>query len=71
MLLIGLAAGSEALARGFLATAAVTMRIPSAGSGGEGGPFGLPQVLVVVGAVVLILLLAGLVVWRVRRTRRR
>ena len=60
-------ATSGALSLGFSLATIATARIPSAGSGGEGVPFGLPQVLVVAGAGALVLLLAGLMVWRTRR----
>ena len=43
------------------------LRIPSAG-GGE-VEFGLEQVLLVLGVVGLLLVLAGLVIWRIRSTR--
>ncbi len=45
------------------------LRIPSAGSGGEATEFGLSQVLVAAGVVGLLLVLAGLVIWRIRSTR--
>jgi len=44
------------------------LRIPSAG-GGE-TELGLQQILLIAGALLLILLLAGAVFWRVRRTPR-
>ncbi len=68
MLLIAPVTGRDALTQGLLATATAMMRVPSAG-GGE-AEFGLPQLLVVAGAVILVLLLAGLVIWRARRTSR-
>ncbi len=46
---------------------ATLLRIPSAG-GGE-VEFGLEQVLLVLGVVGLLLVLAGLVIWRIRSTR--
>jgi hypothetical protein len=45
------------------------LRIPSAG-GGE-TELGLPQILLIVGVILLLLLLAGTVFWRVRRTTRK
>ncbi len=58
------------LARGLATTSATLLRGPAdAGAGQEPVMFDLPQVLVVAGMVVLVLVLAGLVFWRVRRTR--
>jgi phosphatidylglycerophosphate synthase len=45
------------------------LRIPSAG-GGE-TELGLPQILLIAGVILLLLLLAGTVFWRVRRTPRK
>ena len=52
-----------------IATLLLLLRIPSAG-GGE-TELGLPQILLIVGAILLLLLLAGTVFWRVRRTPRK
>ncbi len=51
-----------------IATTLLLLRIPSAG--GVETELGLPQILLIAGAVLLILLLAGAVFWRVRRTPR-
>ncbi len=70
MLLTIMSAVGEALPqRGLVTATAMLLRIPSAGSGGEEATFGLPQALMVIGLVVLLLVLAGLVIWRVRSTR--
>jgi hypothetical protein len=37
--------------------------------GSDEAMFGLPQALVIIGVVVLLALLVGVVIWRVRRTR--
>ena len=66
MMLVMLAVCSEAFAQG----AAMVIRIPSAGSDGEGATVGLLQVLVILAILVLLALLAGFVAWRVRRTSR-
>ena len=44
--------------------------IPSSWDAGE-APFGIPEALMVIGIVVLLLLLTGVAIWRVRRTSRR
>jgi len=59
---------AQALEMLAIATLLLLLRIPSAG-GGE-TELGLPQILLIAGAVLLILLLAGAVFWRVRRTSR-
>jgi hypothetical protein len=51
-----------------IATLLVLLRIPSAG-GGE-TELGLAQILLIAGVILLLLLLAGTVFWRVRRTSR-
>ncbi len=58
-------------AQGLATTSAmVLLRGPGdAGAGQEPVIFDLPQVLVIVGMVVLALVFAGLVFWRVRKTR--
>ncbi len=58
-------------ARGLATTSAtLLLRGPAdAGAGQEPVMFDLAQVLVIVGLVVLALVLAGLVFWRLRRTR--
>ncbi len=58
-------------ARGLVTTsAALLLRGPAdAGAGQEPVMLGLSQVLVIAGMVALVLLLAGLVFWRVRRNR--
>lgn len=43
--------------------------MPSTWDSGE-APFGIPEALLIIGIVVLLLLLAGTVVWRVRRSPR-
>ena len=50
-------------------TSAAALRdpIPSSWDSGE-APFGFPEALLVIGIVVLLLLLAGRVVWRIRRS---
>ncbi len=50
-------------------TTLLSLRIPSAG-GGE-TELGLPQILLIAVAILLLLLLAGTVFWRVRRTPRK
>ncbi len=51
-------------------SATLLLRGPAdAGPNQEPVMFGLPQVLVIVGVVVLGLVLSGLVFWRVRQTR--
>jgi hypothetical protein len=59
------------LARGLVTSSAtLLLRGPGdAGAGQEPLIFDPPQVLVIVGIVVLVLVFAGLVFWRVRRTR--
>ena len=52
-----------------IATLVLLLRIPSAGAGET--ELGLPQILLIAGAILLILLLAGTVFWRVRRTPRK
>ncbi len=60
---------AQALEMLAIATTLLLLRIPSAG-GGE-TELGLPQILLIAGAVLLLLLLAGAVFWRVRRTPRK
>ena len=67
VLLAILSAVDEALTQSGSATTATLLRIPSVG-GGE-VEFGLEQVLLVLGVVGLLLVLAGLVIWRIRSTR--
>ena len=67
VLLAILGAVDETLTRSGLATTATLLRIPSAGGGDA--EFGLEQVLLVLGVVGLLLVLAGLVIWRIRSTR--
>ena len=67
VLLAIVGAVGEALTRSGSATTATLLRIPSAG-GGE-VELGLEQVLLVLGVVGLLLVLAGLVIWRIRSTR--
>jgi hypothetical protein len=67
VLLAILGAVGEPLTRSGSATTATLLRIPSAG-GGE-VEFGPEQVLLVIGLVVVLLVLAGLVIWRIRSTR--
>ena len=43
--------------------------MPSMWDSGE-APFGIPEALLIIGIVVLLLLLAGAVIWRVRRSPR-
>ncbi len=55
-----------------LATTSATLLLRGPGDAGAGQEpvmFDLPQILVVIGMAVLVLALAGLVFWRVRRTR--
>jgi multisubunit Na+/H+ antiporter MnhB subunit len=52
-----------------IATLSLLLRILSAG-GGE-PELGLPQILLIAGVILLLLLLAGTVFWRVRRTPRK
>jgi beta-lactamase regulating signal transducer with metallopeptidase domain len=66
-LLAILGAVGEALTRSGSAMTATLLRIPSAGGGDA--EFGLQQVLLVLGAVGLLLVLAGLVIYRIRSTR--
>ena len=66
MMLVGLAVCSEAFTQGTV----TVIRIPSAGSDGEGATVGLLQVLVILGILVLLALLVGFVAWRVRHTSR-
>jgi hypothetical protein len=56
MMLVMLAVGGEAFAQG----TAPVIRIPSAGSDGEGATVGLLQVLVILGILVLLALLQNL-----------
>ncbi len=67
VLLAILSAVDEALTQSSSATTATLLRIPSVG-GGE-VEFGLEQVLLVLGVVGLLLVLAGLAIWRIRSTR--
>ena len=67
VLLAILGAVGEALTRSASAMTATLLRIPSAGGGDA--EFGLEQVLLVLGVVALLLVLAGLVVYRIRSTR--
>ena len=64
-----LAKEAQALEMLAIATLLLLLRIPSAG-GGE-TELGLPQVLLIGGVLLLLLLLAGAVFWRVRRTPRK
>ncbi len=43
--------------------------IPSSWDSGE-APLGLPEALLIIGIVILLLLLAGWVIWKVRRSPR-
>ena len=55
-----------------LLTTLVLLRGPASwGGSGEGPTFGLPQIMVIAGVVVLLALLAGAVIWRARRTSRK
>ncbi len=47
---------------------AVLGRPASFGSGGEPVSLGTPQALLIIVVIVLLALLAGLVIWRARRT---
>ena len=67
VLLAILGAVGEAFTRSGSAMTAMLLRIPSAGGGDA--EFGLQQVLLVLGVVALLLLLAGLVIYRIRSTR--
>jgi len=64
-----LAKRRQALEMLAIATLVLLLRIPSAGAGET--ELGLPQILLIAGAILLILLLAGTVFWRVRRTPRK
>jgi hypothetical protein len=64
-----LAKRRQALEMLTIATLSLLLRIPSAG-GGE-TELGLPQILLIAGVILLLLLLAGTVFWRVRRTPRK
>ncbi len=62
-------AGGDLLDRG-LAVAAAVLRGPAAwGASGEEDPIGGLQLLAILGVVVLLVLLAGVVIWRIYRTR--
>ncbi len=67
MVLLAILGAVEALTRSGSAMTAMLLRIPSAGGGDA--EFGLEQVLLVLGVVALLLVLAGLVVYRIRSTR--
>ena len=61
--------GSDVLEKG-LAVATTMLRGPASwGASGEEDPIGGLQLLVILGVVVLLVLLAGLVIWRIYRTR--
>ena len=59
----------EALARDGAAAAALLRGPGDAGAGQEVAALGTAQVLVILSLVVLLVLLAVLVAWRMRRTR--
>ncbi len=67
VLLAILGAVGEALTRSGSAMTATLLRIPSAGGGDA--EFGLQQVLLALSVVALLLMLAGLVIYRIRSTR--
>lgn len=50
----------------------ILLRGPASwGASGEENPVGFPQLMVILGVVFLLGLLAGVVIWRVRRTRQK
>ncbi len=61
--------GSDVLDQG-LAVAITVLRGPAAwGASGEEDPIGGLQLLVIIGVIGLLVLLMGLVIWRIYRTR--
>lgn len=61
-------AGSDVLEKG-LAGATTMLRGAAWGASGEEAPIGGLQLLVILGVVALLVLLVGLVIWRIYRTR--
>ena len=60
--------GSDILDQG-LAVATTVLRGAAWGASGEEDPIGGLQLLVILGVIGLLLLLMGLVIWRIYRTR--
>jgi hypothetical protein len=62
----------DTLARGLATTCSVALLRGPADAGADSAEpvaFGLPQVLLTLGLIFLLVMLAVLVVWRIRRTR--
>ena len=68
MLLTAPGAGSDVLEKG-LAGATTVLRGAAWGATGEEDPIGGLQLVVILGLVALLVLLVGLAIWRIYRTR--
>lgn len=64
-------AGSDVLDQGLALATAVLRGGAAWGATGEEDPIGGLQLLVILGVVALLVLLMGLVIWRIYRTRQK